>query len=200
MTDSRSELMALAERIDLHIERSFPEGHVFDLYPEHQQIVLNALRLAASQPQPDREMVARAATQAALTALRAGGDNLAIFNAVNESLSLLLVGGDQKKLNSDGQHQTEQSGKQLSPATDPELLALLERAKSHVMSPAERYEQRRSFVRGMCPSNRDYAEWCAQVDKIIPPMVAETRRTERGQCPPREVFADPNPAPPAGGR
>lgn len=30
--------------------------------------------------------------------------------------------------------------------------------------------------RGMCPSKRDYAEWCAQVDKMLPPLkaVAET--------------------------
>jgi len=56
------------------------------------------------------------------------------------------------------------------PKTSPELLALLERAKSHVMTPEDVYEQRRSFVRGMCPSNRDYTEWCADVDRIIPPL------------------------------
>lgn len=56
------------------------------------------------------------------------------------------------------------------PKTSPELLALLERAKNHVMTPEEVYEQRRSFVRGMCPSNRDYTEWCADVDRIIPPL------------------------------
>ena len=72
----------------------------------------------------------------------------------------------------------EQSAPQLSLRTSPELLAALERAKAHVMTPAERYEQRRSFTRGMCPSNRDYAEWCAEVDKLLPPLpaVAETRR------------------------
>ena len=32
-----------------------------------------------------------------------------------------------------------------------------------------RYEQRRSFVRGQCPSRRDYAEWCKDVDKLLPP-------------------------------
>lgn len=32
--------------------------------------------------------------------------------------------------------------------TDPDLLALLEKAKGYVMSPAERREQRRSWVRG----------------------------------------------------
>jgi len=56
------------------------------------------------------------------------------------------------------------------PKTSPELLALLERAKSHVMTPEDVYEQRRSFVRGMCPSDRDYTEWCADVDRIIPPL------------------------------
>lgn len=54
--------------------------------------------------------------------------------------------------------------------TSPELLALLERAKNHVMTPEEIHEQRRSFVRGMCPNNRDYKEWCAQIDKLVPPL------------------------------
>ena len=54
--------------------------------------------------------------------------------------------------------------------TSPELLALIERAKNHVMSPQEIYEQRRSFTRGMCPSNRDYKEWCAAVDRLLPPL------------------------------
>lgn len=31
------------------------------------------------------------------------------------------------------------------------------------------YEQRRSFARGMCPDNRDYAEWCKIIDRVIPP-------------------------------
>jgi hypothetical protein len=52
--------------------------------------------------------------------------------------------------------------------TDPKLLELIERAKNHVMSPFEIYMQRRSFVRGMCPSNRDYAEWCKAVDRLLP--------------------------------
>lgn len=54
--------------------------------------------------------------------------------------------------------------------TDPALLALLERAKSRVMTAEEMYAQRRSFVRGMCPSHRDYAEWCEAVDKQLPPV------------------------------
>lgn len=29
--------------------------------------------------------------------------------------------------------------------------------------------ERRSFVRGMCPSKRDYTEWCAEVDRLLPP-------------------------------
>ena len=32
------------------------------------------------------------------------------------------------------------------------------------------YEQRRSFTRGMCPSKRDYTEWCASVDRLLPPL------------------------------
>lgn len=31
-----------------------------------------------------------------------------------------------------------------------------------------RAAQRRSFVKGMCPSNRDYAEWCRMVDEMLP--------------------------------
>lgn len=58
--------------------------------------------------------------------------------------------------------------------TDPALLALIERAKNHVMSPEEAYEQRRSFTRGMCPSNRDYKEWCGEVDRLLPPL-SDTR-------------------------
>jgi hypothetical protein len=54
--------------------------------------------------------------------------------------------------------------------TNPELLALIEKAKSHVMTPEEIHEQRRSFVRGMCPFSRDYSEWCKVVDRVIPPL------------------------------
>jgi hypothetical protein len=35
---------------------------------------------------------------------------------------------------------------------------------------AHDYEQRRSFVRGMCPSKRNYEEWCKQVDNLLPPL------------------------------
>lgn len=31
------------------------------------------------------------------------------------------------------------------------------------------HEQRRSFIRGSCPSNRDYEEWCRVVDEFLPP-------------------------------
>lgn len=86
MTDSRSELMAEA------LQRYPQEGG------SHRQAFIDGAEWGLAASQPDREMVARAATQAALTALRAGGDNLAIFNAVNESLSLLLVGGDQRSI------------------------------------------------------------------------------------------------------
>lgn len=53
------------------------------------------------------------------------------------------------------------------PTTDPALLEALEKAKHHTMTPEEYAEQRRSFARGMCPSHRDYAEWCEQVDKVL---------------------------------
>lgn len=47
-------------------------------------------------------------------------------------------------------------------------------ARYEAMTPEQKtahdYEQRRSFVRGMCPSNRDYKEWCEHVDKILPPL------------------------------
>lgn len=52
----------------------------------------------------------------------------------------------------------------------PELQELLEKAKGYEMSAAERYEQRRSFVRGMCPDGRDFGEWCKSVDKLLPPL------------------------------
>ena len=42
--------------------------------------------------------------------------------------------------------------------------------RQHVMTPKEIYEQRRSFVRGMCPSHRDYKEWCEAVDRLMPPL------------------------------
>jgi len=31
------------------------------------------------------------------------------------------------------------------------------------------YAQRRSFVRGMCPGDRDFNEWCKVVDRLLPP-------------------------------
>ena len=48
------------------------------------------------------------------------------------------------------------------------------RARYNAMSPEQRaahdYEQRRSFVRAMCPSHRDYDDWCKAVDHILPPL------------------------------
>ena len=45
------------------------------------------------------------------------------------------------------------------------------------MTPAQRarhdHEQRRSFVRGMCPSDRDYNEWCTVVDRLLPVMIED---------------------------
>jgi hypothetical protein len=47
-------------------------------------------------------------------------------------------------------------------------------ARYDAMTPAEKahhdHEQRRSYVRGMCPSRRDYNEWCEIVDRVIPPL------------------------------
>lgn len=60
--------------------------------------------------------------------------------------------------------------------TNPELLRKLAEAveRYNAMTPGERaahdYEQRRSFVRGSCPSKQDYAEWCKIVDRVLPPM------------------------------
>lgn len=31
------------------------------------------------------------------------------------------------------------------------------------------YEQRRSFAKGMCPDNRDYAIHCSMIDRLQPP-------------------------------
>lgn len=50
--------------------------------------------------------------------------------------------------------------------TDRRLLRLLESAKAHKMTPEERYEQRRSFARGMCPARMNYSEWCKIVDEV----------------------------------
>jgi len=47
-------------------------------------------------------------------------------------------------------------------------------ARYDAMTPTQKahhdHEQRRSFVRGMCPDNRDYGEWCKMVDRLIPPL------------------------------
>lgn len=60
--------------------------------------------------------------------------------------------------------------------TDPKLLELIDKAKAayEAMNPDEKaehdHEQRRSFVRGMCPGDKNYADWCRAVDKVIPPL------------------------------
>ena len=50
------------------------------------------------------------------------------------------------------------------------------RARYEAMTSDEKvrhdHEQRRSFARGMCPSSRDYDEWCEIVDRVIPPLKA----------------------------
>ena len=64
----------------------------------------------------------------------------------------------------------------LSTARDPpELnhLIAMARAAYDAMTPAQKaahdYEQRRSFVRGMCPGKRNYDDWCREVDRLLPP-------------------------------
>lgn len=60
--------------------------------------------------------------------------------------------------------------------TEAELMHLIYKAKIAyaAMSPQQRayhdHEQRRSFVRGMCPFDKDYKAWCEVVDRLIPPM------------------------------
>lgn len=36
------------------------------------------------------------------------------------------------------------------------------------------YEQRRSFIRGMCPWRRDYGDWCKVVDRVLPPRTSRS--------------------------
>lgn len=75
---------------------------------------------------PDREMVARVvAEQLGECWERLVDEHLnpsfckEDFRRCADAILFLLVGGDQKKLTADGQHQTEQSGKQLSPTWQP---------------------------------------------------------------------------------
>lgn len=59
--------------------------------------------------------------------------------------------------------------------THDELMRLVSEARARYMAMTVEqrayhdHEQRRSFARGMCPSDRDYAEWCKVVDQVIPP-------------------------------
>ena len=58
--------------------------------------------------------------------------------------------------------------------TDAELRELASRAQAFydALSPTAKlrhdYMQRRSFVRGMCPEERDYNAWCDRVDEAMP--------------------------------
>lgn len=66
--------------------------------------------------------------------------------------------------------------------THDELRRLIEKAEAayNSLSPSgklrHRYEQRRSFAKGMCPSSRDYAEFAAKIDESLPPahMLTDT--------------------------
>src|SRR5262245_20169504 len=57
-----------------------------------------------------------------------------------------------------------------------DLLGLLQEANKryNALSPQQKaahdHEQRRSWMRGMCPSNRNYDEWCKEVDRLLPPL------------------------------
>jgi hypothetical protein len=58
--------------------------------------------------------------------------------------------------------------------TEDELKAMVAAAQAAYdkLSQSEKlrhnYMQRRSFVRGMCPEERDYSAWCDHVDDIMP--------------------------------
>lgn len=60
--------------------------------------------------------------------------------------------------------------------SEEELRVLVAKANAsfHALSSAQqvihRYEQRRSFARGMCPWKRDYEDYCKEVDKLLPPV------------------------------
>lgn len=60
--------------------------------------------------------------------------------------------------------------------TDTELRELVAAAQARydALDPYQKlehdWEQRRSFVRGMCADNQDYAEWCNVVDRLMPPL------------------------------
>lgn len=49
-------------------------------------------------------------------------------------------------------------------------------ARYDAMTPEQKvthdYNQRRSFVRGMCPSKSNYEEYCKAVDRLLPPLTA----------------------------
>lgn len=58
--------------------------------------------------------------------------------------------------------------------TEAELkqLVIAAQARYDALSPSQKlrhdYMQRRSFVRGMCPEERDYDAWCDRVDDSMP--------------------------------
>lgn len=60
--------------------------------------------------------------------------------------------------------------------TDLTELVKAAKARYDAMSPADKanhdHEQRRSFMRGLCPTKQDYNEWCEVVDRVLPPMRA----------------------------
>lgn len=66
-------------------------------------------------------------------------------------------------------------GKKEEVTGDDKLMRLIHEANARfeALSPEEQvnllYEQKRSFVRGMCPSKRDLKEWSNMVDKLLPP-------------------------------
>ncbi len=66
----------------------------------------------------------------------------------------------------------------------PELLAALERARGHVMSPAERHAQRRSWVigqMGLSHPDMSRAEIEALVDRAVgPSLPCDAGETDRG--------------------
>jgi len=69
--------------------------------------------------------------------------------------------------------------------TETELKQLVAYAQARyaALTPEQKayhdHEQRRSFVRGMCPDSQDYDGWCKLVDRMIPPLKTADYGEER---------------------
>jgi len=150
------------------------------------------------------------------------GDIEGAFHRIREAAALSRPVGDvQKKLNSDGQHQTEQSGKQLSPAwqpieTAPRSRTILLFAVTDVAGDGtvRNWKMGSGFYHTGYESHDKLSPWCWEGRHLaswdvfptrwrpLPaPPVAETDAVAPGDTGlVSGVSADPDPAPPAGGR